>query len=129
MAIPNIYKHGIKITKPWSAEMYKYNDSIKAIMYKEIKHSIESLQNEETALKLAKIINPYGYGEGFDLESMKADMLNNLEGFESYWYYEIWEELINGEFVVPIFGENDEVYNIIGFESAEEIKELRIKFA
>ena len=122
MAIPKIYKHGIEITKPWSAEMYKYNDSIKAIMYKEIKHSIESLQNEETAKKLAKIINPYGYGQGFDLEAMKADMLNNLEGFESYWYYEIWDELIDAKFVVPIFGENDEFYNIIGFESAEEIK-------
>jgi hypothetical protein len=31
--------------------------------------------------------------------------------------------------VKPIFGENDEVYNIIGFESAAEIKELREKFA
>lgn len=129
MTIPKIYKHGIEITKPWSKEMYDYNDSIKAIMYKEIKHSIESLQNEETALKLAKIINPYSYGQGFDLEAMKVDMFNNLEGFENYWYYEVWDELIDAEFVQPIFGENDEVYNIIGFESAEEIKELRIKFA
>lgn len=128
-SIPKIYKHGIEITKPWSKEMYDYNESIKAIMYKEIKFSINALQDEETAQKLAKILNPYGYGQGFDLESMKADMLNNLEGFENYWYYEVWDELINAEFVLPIFGENDEVYNIIGFESAEEIKELRIKFA
>jgi len=24
MAIPKIYKYGIEITKPWSAEMYDY---------------------------------------------------------------------------------------------------------
>ena len=27
MAIPKIYKHGIEITKPWSKEMYDYNDN------------------------------------------------------------------------------------------------------
>jgi len=37
--------------------------------------------------------------------------------------------LIDAEFVQPIFGEGNEVYHIIGFESAEEIKELRTKFA
>ena len=37
MAIPKIYKHGIEIIKPWSKEMYDYNESIKAIMINEIK--------------------------------------------------------------------------------------------
>ena len=129
MAIPKIYKHGIEITKPWSKEMYDYNESIKAIMINEIKFSINALQDEETANKLAKIVNPYGYGQGYDLEDMKADMLNNAENMENYWLAQIWDELIDAEFVMPIFGENNEVYNIIGFESPEEIKELRTKFA
>ena len=129
MAIPKIYKHGIEITKPLSKEMYDYNESIKAIMNNEIKFSINALQDEETANKLAKIVNPYGYGQGYDLEDMKADMLNNAENMENYWLAQIWDELIDAEFVQPIFGENDEVYNIIGFESPEEIKELRAKFA
>ena len=129
MAIPKIYKHGIEITKPWSKEMYDYNESIKAIMINEIRFSINALQDEETANKLAKIVNPYGYGQGYDLEDMKADMLNNAENMENYWLAQIWDELIDAEFVQPIFGENDEVYNIIGFESPEEIKELRAKFA
>lgn len=129
MAIPKIYKHGIEITKPWSNEMYEYNESVKEIMIKEITFSINALQDEETAQKLAKIINPYGYGEGYDLEAMRADMLNNVEYVETYWLAQIWDELIDAEFVQPIFGENTEVYHIIGFESAEEIKELRTKFA
>jgi len=129
MAIPKIYKHGIEITKPWSKEMYEYNENIKGIMIKEITFSINALQDEETAQKLAKIVNPYGYGQGYDLEDMKADMLNNVEYVETYWLAQIWDELIDAEFVQPIFGEGNEVYHIIGFESAEEIKELRTKFA
>jgi hypothetical protein len=127
--IPQIYKHGIEIVKPWSNEMYDYNERIKEIMYNEIKFSIDVLTDIEVAKKLGKIVNAYGYGHGFELESMKEDMLKSLECFENHWYYEIWDELIEADFVKPIFGEDGEVYNIIGFESSEEIKELRIKFS
>ena len=129
MAIPKIYKHGIEIIKPWSKEMYDYNESVKAIMINEIKFSISALRDEETAQKLAKIVNPYGYGQGYDLENMQSDMLNNTENMENYWLAQIWDELIEADFVQPIFGENNEVYNIIGFESPEEIKQLRAKFS
>jgi hypothetical protein len=129
MAIPKIYKHGIEIIKPWSKEMYDYNESIKAIMINEIKFSISALRDEETAQKLAKIVNPYGYGQGYDLENMQSDMLNNTENMENYWLAQIWDELIEADFVQPIFGENNEVYNIIGFESREEILELRKQYS
>jgi len=129
MAIPKIYKHGIEITKPWSKEMYNYNDKVRDYMIKETKFAINSVQDVTTANKLAKIINPYGYGEGYDLEDMKADMLKNAEYFENYWLTEIWDELIEADFVLPNFGEGNEVYHIIGFESREEILELRTKFA
>ena len=129
MAIPKIYKHGIEITKPWSKEMYDYNDNIRSYMIKETKFAINALQDEVTANKLAKIINPYGYGEGYDLEDMEADMLKNAEHFENYWLAEIWDELIEADFVMPNFGEDNEVFHIIGFESREEILELRTKFA
>ena len=129
MAIPKIYKHGIEITKPWSKEMYDYNDKVREYMIKETKFAINSVQDITTANKLAKIINPYGYGEGYDLEDMKTDMLKNAEYFENYWLSQIWDELIEADFVLPNFGEGNEVYHIIGFESREEILELRTKFA
>jgi hypothetical protein len=129
MAIPKIYKHGIEITKPWNQEMYAYNENISSHMIKDIMFSINAVKDVETAQKLAKIINPHGYGYGYSLEDMKADMLNNAENFENYWLAEIWDELIEADFVMPIFGEEGEVYNIIGFESREEILELRAKFA
>lgn len=127
--IPAIFKYGIEIVKPWSKEMYDFNDSITAIMRKEIEFSINALEDEDTANKLAKIINPYRYGEGFDLAAMKQDMLNNVEGFENYWYAQIWDELIDADFVQPIFNEEGNSYNVIGFESPSEIKKLRELFA
>jgi len=129
MTIPKIFKYGIEIVKPWSKEMYDFNDNITSIMRKEIEFSINALEDEGTAKKLAKIINPYGYGDGFDLDAMKQDMLNNAEGFENYWYAQIWEDLINEDFVQPIFDEDGNSYNVIGFESPSEIKKLRELFA
>jgi len=127
--IPKIYKHGIEITKPWSTEMYAYNDSVRSFMISEIKICINMLEDEDTANNLASIINPSKYGFGFELEDMKEDMLSNAEHFENYWLAEIWDELIEANFVKPNFGESNEVFHIIGFESKEEILELRAKFA
>jgi hypothetical protein len=127
--IPKIYKHGIEITKPWNQAMYDYNDKVRAHMIKEIQFCINTLQDVATANKLARIINPYGYGVGYELEDMKADMLKKAASFENYWLAEIWDELIEADFVMPNFGEGNEVFHIIGFESRKEILELRKKFA
>ena len=130
MAIPSIYKHGIEITKPWSKEMYTYNERIKEYMIREIMFCIDSLNNRPTADKLAKIINPYGYGEGYYFKEIKVDMAKNAENAESYWLAEIWDDLITADFVMPNFtGNGNEVHHLIGFESKEEILELRKQFA
>lgn len=127
--IPKIYRYGIEITKPWSAEMYKYNESIKKIMQDKILAVIDAVPTEKEAQSLAKIINPYGYGHGYSLADMKADMAKNIEYAENYWFNEIWHDLIMADFVEPIFGERGEVYEIIGFETKEQILELRKQFA
>jgi len=129
MAIPKIYKYGIEITKPWSNEMYSFNDGLKELMIDQINLAIQVLETKEEANKLAKIINPYGYGEGYVLEDMKADMLKNAEYFENYWLSEIWNDLITNGYATPIFGDVQESYNIIGFETKEEVLELRKQFS
>ena len=125
MAIPKIYKYGIEITKPWSKEMYAFNEDLKELMIDKINVAIQLLEDEEDANELARIINPRGYGIGFELEDMKEDMLKNSEYFDNYWLADIWNELIDKNYVEPIFGENGESYSIIGFESREEILKLR----
>lgn len=123
--IPKIYKYGIEITKPWSKEMYEFNDSISEIMIDDIQSLIETLDNEEAAQRLADIINPYTYGQGYDLERMKRDMLNNTETFEKWWLNEIWPQLIDKGFLEPIVDELNQDLRIIGFEDKEEIGFLR----
>ena len=127
--IPKIYKHNIEITKPWSREMYKYNQEVSSHMIKEIEFAINALSDLDTAKTLGKIIMSSGYGYGFTLESIKEDLLKNIDGIETWWLNEIWDDLIISNFVQPNFGEGNEVFHIIGCESKEEIKELRAKFA
>ena len=86
---------------------------------------IETLDNEEAAQRLADIINPYTYGQGYDLERMKRDMLNNTETFEKWWLNEIWPQLIDKGFLEPIVDELNQDLRIIGFEDKEEIGFLR----
>lgn len=126
MAIPKIYKYGIEITKPWSKEMYSFNENLKEMMLDQISLRVQSIKTIEDANKIASIINPYKYGSGYDLEDMISDMLMNVETFENYWLAEIWNELIEEDYVVPII-ENGESRLIIGFESREDILKLREK--
>jgi hypothetical protein len=128
MAITKIYKHGIEITKPWSTEMYEFNDQIKEQYKEKITSLIQSLESEDQCQTIARIINPYGYGIGFDLTDMKEDMINNLKNAESYWYKEIITDFISEGYIDPIYI-NDEQVNLIGFESREEILHLREIFS
>lgn len=123
--IPKIYKYGIEITKPWSKEMYEFNELLSQIMIDDIQSLIENLDNEESANTLAGIINPYTYGEGYDLDRMKRDMLDNTETFEKWWLDEIWSELLDKGYLTPIVDELNQDLRIIGFEDKEEIKFLR----
>ena len=123
--IPKIYKYGIEITKPWSKEMYEFNELLSQIMIDDIQSLIENLDNEESANTLAGIINPYTYGAGYDLDRMKRDMLDNTETFEKWWLDEIWSELLDKGYLTPIVDELNQDLRIIGFEDKEEIKFLR----
>lgn len=123
--IPKIYKYGIELTKPWSNEMYEFNDSVSQTMISNITALIESIETEEQAQQIADIINPYTYGTGYDLSKMKQDMLNNTEMFENWWLNEIWPQLIDKNIIDPILDKLNQDLRIIGFEDSKEIKILR----
>jgi hypothetical protein len=128
MATTKIYKHGIEITKPWSEDMYNFNDSIKEMYKERITALIDGLETEDQCQTVARIVNPYGYGFGYEVADMKKDMLNNLDSAESYWYKEMIEVFLAEDFIDPIYMDGEKV-NLIGFESREEILNLREKFS
>ena len=49
-------KYGIKITKPWSKEMYEHNDKVADMMKKNIEKSIVEHQNDFDKLKDAALL-------------------------------------------------------------------------
>lgn len=142
MAIPAIYKFGIEIKKPWTPEMYDFNDNIRTYYQDQILDLIETLDTPDRCQFIAKIVNPYGYGAGLkhDIEYMQDDMRGNIQTAENYWIKECVEELIKAEEIEPMIFEPTpeapaislydigEVMNIIGFESREEIHMLRERY-
>ena len=79
MKIPTIYNFGIQVGKPWTSEMYAFNDSLCEDYKEKILEAINKVKSFEGLNDLARIINPSSYGEGFTLESAKEDMVKNLQ--------------------------------------------------
>lgn len=139
MEIPKIYKYGIEITKPWSAEMYDFNDNLRAYYIDQILDYLNTLETSKECQDLASIVNPYSYGIGFedDVNSMKEDMEINIKNSDSYWIKEVVEEMIILQMIQPMMFEPTpempaiSLYdlnmpmNMIGFETREEILKLR----
>jgi len=143
MAIPTIYKFGIEITKPWSSEMYDFNDNIKAYYKDQILDLIETLDTSERCQEIAKVINPYGYGGTLkdDIEYMQDDMRGNIQNTGGYWIKESIDELIKMQEIEAMVFEatpempaislydQGEIMNLIGFEDREEILMLRERYS
>ena len=142
MAIPKIYKFGIEITKPWSKEMYDFNDNIREYYQDQILDLIETLDTPERCQEIAKVVNPYGYGAGLDddIEYMQDDMRGNIQNASNHWIKESIDELIKMQEIeamvfeatpeMPAISlyEQGEIVNLIGFESREEILALRERY-
>jgi len=139
MAIPKIYKYGIEITKPWSAEMYDFNDNLRAYYEEQILACLDALETPKECQDLASIVNPYGYGIGFedDVNAMKDDMRDNIQNTGGWWIKDVVTEMVAKEMIQPMMFEPTpempaiSLYdlnmpmNMIGFETREEILKLR----
>jgi hypothetical protein len=134
MKAPKIYKYQIEIKKPWSIEMYGINKSLVEEYSNKILEAILNLTEFDSLNKLAQIINPYKYGEGYNIESARLDMLTKLTNVENYWMHKIIPQLIKNNWITPIVYVNEEypnlpedgkLMNLIGYENKEEILELR----
>ena len=68
-----------KITKPWSKEMYDYNDYVANFMKMEIENKINELMVLCGGIK---------YGEGFSIEDLFEDCLTELKNVQNYWLNE-----------------------------------------
>lgn len=75
-----------KVTKPWSKEMYDYNDKVAEMMKKNIIESIESNKNNYDKLNdLMVLCGGIKYGSGFDINDLYKDVKQEVGMVQNYW--------------------------------------------
>jgi len=80
-----------KVTKPWSKEMYDWNDSVSDLMKAEIKIQIETNKNDFDKLnELVTLCGGIKFGDGFEIEDVYTECLRELENVQNYWLNEEW---------------------------------------
>jgi len=120
--IPKIFKYGIEITKPHSKEMYDHNDKVALEMKRNIVseiHKAYSNKDEDLLQKIVKCFTGWGFGDGFELEEIKDEGLNTLANVANHMMSDEYGWLVH-EGIVPKVNQD-----MVGFETREEIKELR----
>lgn len=84
-------KYGIEITRPWNKEMYDHNDKVADLMKAELRLALSKAlrtENEQLLRDVASVIDPCGYGMGFEVEDIYNDALKNLDMVQNYWLNE-----------------------------------------
>lgn len=82
-----------KVTKPWSKEMYEWNDFVATLMKGEIKVQIENSYKNNDYDKLNELMQLCGgvkYGWGFSIDDLYEGCLNEVEMVQNYWLNDEW---------------------------------------
>ena len=82
-----------QVTKPWSNEMYEWNDEVADQMKKEIKIQIKTAYINTDWDKLNELMDLCGgikYGDGYDIKDLYEGCINELERVPNYWLNDEW---------------------------------------
>ena len=100
-----------KVTKPWSKEMYDYNDEVANMMKHNIVESIVKYQNDFDKLnELMVLCGGIKYGDGYSIEELFKDCLNEVDNVQNYWLNEEFPYAVSQGLV------NDINLNFIGYD-------------
>ena len=81
--------YGIKITKPWSKEMYDNNNMVSKLMKLEIIKSIVKYQNDFDKLnELMVLCGGIKYVSGYSIDDLYQDVHNEVDNVQNYWLNE-----------------------------------------
>ncbi len=99
-----------KVTKPWSKEMYDYNDKVADLMKKNIFKSIHTNRNNWDNLnELMELCGGIKYGDGFSIDDLYLDVQNELENVQNYWLNEEYPYAVKNGLV------DDVPYTFVGY--------------
>ena len=100
-----------KVTKPWSNEMYDWNDKVSDLMKAEIKIQIE--KNKDDFDKLNELVTLCGgikFGDGYEIEELYDECLKELENVQNYWLHEEFPYAVSKGWV------NDVELKFVGYD-------------
>jgi hypothetical protein len=83
-----------KVTKPWSMEMYEYNDKVAELMKDEIQHQLESSYSSKNKKKINELVTlccGIKFGSGYDIDAMYESCLEEITMVQNYWLNDEWD--------------------------------------
>ena len=100
-----------KVTKPWSKEMYDYNDKVADMMKKNILKSIHTNRNNWDNLnELMELCGGIKYGDGFSIDDLYHDVHHEVETVQNYWLHEEYPYAVKQGLVEPV------LYDFVGYD-------------
>ena len=100
-----------QVTKPWSKEMYDYNDKVADMMKKNIFKSIHTNRNNWDNLnELMELCGGIKYGDGFSIDDLYLDVQNELENVQNYWLNDNYPFAVKNGLV------DDVPYKFVGYK-------------
>ena len=100
-----------KVTKPWSKEMYDYNDKVANMMKENIIKSIVKYQNDFDKLnELIVLCGGIKYGGGYSIDDLYHDVHHEVETVQNYWLNEEYPYAVKQGLV------EDVPYKFVGYD-------------
>ena len=100
-----------KVTKPWSKEMYDYNDKVADLMKKNILKSIHTNRNNWDNLnELMVLCGGIKYGNGYNIDDLYLDVNKEVENVQNYWLNEEFPYAVKQGLV------EDVPYKFVGYD-------------
>ena len=100
-----------QVTKPWSKEMYDYNDKVANIMKSNILNSIHKNKNNWNNLnELMTLCGGIKYGSGYEVEDLYQGCLDELDMVQNYWLNEEYPYAVKQGLVEQV------PYKFVGYE-------------
>jgi len=99
-----------QVTKPWSKEMYDYNDKVADLMKENIIKSIVQNQNDFDKLnELMVLCGGIKYSGGYSIDDLYHDVHHEVETVQNYWLHEEYPYAVKQGLVEPV------LYDFVGY--------------
>ena len=105
----NEIKYGIEITKPHSKDMYSHNDMVAKEMKFNIRdawanevikfNATDEWPTEGKIVDIQKGVCAVGYGEGYTIEEVQKDFLQELDNMANWQLHEVYSYMCFKEMV------------------------------